>query len=114
MTNMEKANEMLKKNPELMAKVNAEVERLANAKEAATPEEAIVKAVKTVLDIDVVENELKTPTNGTQELNLDEMDKVAGGGNNDTFNGNKLEEMIKKYTPQLILLYDEYKSKSDQ
>ena len=75
MTNIEKAKEMLENNPELMEKVNAEVERLANAKEAATPEEAMAKAIKTVLDIDVPEEELKE----SRKMNLDELDDVAGG-----------------------------------
>ena len=87
MTNMEKANDMLEKNPELMEKVNAEVKRLANAKEAATPEEAMAKAIKTVLDIEVAEDEFKAPaedapkapTDGAQKMSLDELDDVAGG-----------------------------------
>ena len=74
MTNLEKAKEMLENNPELMEKVNAEVERLANAKEAATPEEAMAKAIKTVLDIEVAEDELKASTNEAQKLSLDELD----------------------------------------
>ena len=89
MTNLEKANEMLKKDPELMEKVSAEVERLANAKEAATPEEAMAKAIKTVLDIDVTEEELK----GAKELNLDELDNVAGGSDPDS-TGVKILETV--------------------
>ena len=46
-----------------------------DANEAATLDEAMSKAVKTVLDIDLTGKEFK----GIRELNLDEMDKGSGG-----------------------------------
>ena len=79
MNNLEKTNEVLQGNPELMEKVMAETKRLAEAKEAATPEEAMVKAIRTVLDIDVTEAELKE----SKKLSLDELDHVAGGSLDD-------------------------------
>ena len=94
MTNMEKANEMLTKNPELMEKYNAEVERLVDTKEATTPEEAMIKAIKTVLDIEVSEDEFKAPTNETQKLNLDELDNVAGGSEGYGEYGESLGEYV--------------------
>ena len=90
MTNMEKAKEMMEKDPELMEKVNAEVERLVNAKEGSSLEEAMAKAIKTVLDIDVAEEELKE----SRKMNLDELDDVAGGSEGYGEYGESLGEYV--------------------
>ena len=78
MTAAEKVKEMLEKDPGLKEKSSAEAKRLEAAKEAATPKEAITSAIKTVLDIDVTDTEMK-------ELKPEEMESVSGGFGNKFF-----------------------------
>ena len=51
--NVEKMNQAVKGHPELLQKIEAETQRLKNTGEAKNAEEAAVKAVKAVLDIDL-------------------------------------------------------------
>ena len=67
-----KLKEMLKDNPELKAKLEAEVKRLGD-------EDAVQQAVKSVTGIELTAEELKTAAAG-QELTKDQLEQVAGGG----------------------------------
>ena len=77
--NVEKMNQAVKGHPELLQKIEAETQRLKNTGEAKNAEEAAVKAVKAVLDIDLDAEDLKALTQKNRELDLDEQENVSGG-----------------------------------
>ena len=79
MKGIEKLGEALKDNSELQDKITAEVKRIAENKEASDPKEAVAKAVKTVLDIDLTEEQLNQLFPKAKELSPDEMEQVSGG-----------------------------------
>ena len=62
-------------------KIEAEIKRLAENKEVTNPDEALIKAVKNIMDIDLIpEGTDAVPEEKVDaELSPDEMDTVAGG-----------------------------------
>ena len=79
MNNLEKINEMLKDSPELKQKITEEAKRLAESKEAGDPKEAIVKAVKVGLGIELTPEELDALFETPGKMDLEDLDNVAGG-----------------------------------
>ncbi len=79
MKSIEKLGEALKDNSELQDKITAEAKRIAENKEASDPKEAVAKAVKAVLDIDLTEEQLNQLFPKAKELSPDEMEQVSGG-----------------------------------
>ena len=79
MNNAEKMEEMLNENPELGQKISAEADRLMESEEVGDPKEAIAKAVKAVLSIDLTQEELDAMLEESGELDLDDLDQIAGG-----------------------------------
>ena len=79
MNNLEKMEEMLKDNPELGQKTFEEADRLVESKEAENPKEALAKAVKTVLDLDLTEEEQDALVADNGKMDLENLDAVAGG-----------------------------------
>ena len=76
--NFRKLSECMKKDPELQGKIDAEVSRLLENKEAADPGEATAKAIKTVMNIDLTDEDLKSSAE-ISELSPDAMEEVVGG-----------------------------------
>ena len=78
---MGKITQMLENDPTLQEKLEAEIKRLAENKEVTNPEEALIKAVKNIMDIDLIpEGTDAVPEEKVDaELSPDEMDTVAGG-----------------------------------
>ena len=78
---LEKMKEMLENKPELEEKLKAEIKSLAESREATDPDEALIKAIKNVLDIDLTREELAvmSAADEPKELDPDEMDTAAGG-----------------------------------
>ena len=89
MSNLEKVNEMLMKDPETAKKLAEEMKRLAESKEAADVKEAMAKGVKAVFGIELTDEELEAAlakpetseeaSAKTEKLDLDALDQVAGG-----------------------------------
>ena len=79
MDSIEKLKEELNNNPELQEKINAEAKRIAENKEASDPREAIGKAIKAILDIDLTEEELAALVPQGTELSMAEMEQASGG-----------------------------------
>ena len=71
--------EMLKNTPEMKEKIIAEVVRLAETGEAASPEEAMAMAIKNVAGIEVPIEKMKVISEEAQKIDLEELDEVAGG-----------------------------------
>lgn len=80
-----KVIEMLQNDPGMMEKVREEFQRIAQGGEAADAKECTIKAVKTVLDIDLTGEDLKAFETKTVELSPEEMDQVSGGSVVDWF-----------------------------
>jgi len=83
MNNLEKMNEIFKDNPEMKQKITEEVKRLAESKEAGDPKEAIAKAVKAGLGIELTPEELGAMLEKPEKMDLDDLDAVAGGYGSD-------------------------------
>ena len=79
MTNIEKMNEMLTKEPEMEKKVSAEIVRISEAMEKKNPKAAFAQAAKTVLDIDFTEDELNELFPKVLELTDSDIEKVSSG-----------------------------------
>ena len=83
---MEKSTEMLRMEKDLNAseelreKFNSEMERIAKSGEAKSDEEVMVKAAA-ALGYQISLSELEQAQAEMQELDLEEMDAVAGGAN---------------------------------
>lgn len=80
MTNIEKMNEMLTKDPELQKTVNDEMTRISETMEKKDPKAIFAQASKTVLDIDFTEAELEQIFPKTGELSPDEIGNVNAAG----------------------------------
>ena len=80
MNNLEKLHELLKDNPELQQKLTTEANKLLESKEAKDTKEAVAKAAKAELDIELTQEELDTVTEAAEKLSLEDLDAVAGGG----------------------------------
>ena len=85
MSNMEKVKEMLQNDPGMMEKVREEIQRIAQVGEAVDAKECMIKAVKTILDIDLTGEELNAFDTKPGELSLEEMGQVSGGSVIDWF-----------------------------
>ena len=85
MSNMEKVKEMLQNDPWMMEKVREEIQRIAQVGEAVDAKECMIKAVKTILDIDLTGEELNAFDTKPGELSLEEMGQVSGGSVIDWF-----------------------------
>ena len=78
--NLDKMAEMLQNDPGLQEKIITETGRLAQSGEAAGPGEALIGAVRAVLDIDLTEEEVKALAEEPRELSPEDMEAVSGGG----------------------------------
>ena len=76
MENLEKMKNEIQNDPILKEKIDAEAKRMIEAGEAADQQDALVKAVKNILDIDLSDVD---PDSVKNELGPEEMEKVAGG-----------------------------------
>ena len=76
---MDKIIGMVRNNPELRKQLEAETERLVKEKEAAGSAEALIRAAKTVLDIEIAAEELERLDAGSRDLDLDELEQAGGG-----------------------------------
>ena len=85
MSNMEKVKEMLQNDPGMMEKVREEFQRIAQGGNDVDVTECTIKAVKTILDIDLTGEDLNAFDTKPGELSLDEMDQVSGGSVMDWF-----------------------------
>lgn len=74
-----KINDMLAGSEELQKKYAGELKRIADSAEAKTPQEAVVKAIKNVLDIDLDLTELEKYRAQQEMLDPDELEAVTGG-----------------------------------
>ena len=86
MSNLEKVNEMLVKDPETAKKLAAEMKQLTESNEAADVKEAMAKSVKAVFGLDLTDEDVEAAMAKPEEapadskkMNLDELDQVAGG-----------------------------------
>ena len=79
MGNTEKMTEMLRNNPELQDELMAEIERLAEADETLDEAEALGKAAKTVLGIDLTKEDMEALAAEGRDLSLEELDAINGG-----------------------------------
>ncbi len=70
---------MIRNNPELRKQLEAETERLVRENEAAGPAEALIRAAKTVLDVEITAKDLEELDAGSRDLNLDELEQASGG-----------------------------------
>ena len=86
--NIRKLNECLKNDPELQERVKAEVSRLLEGKETVDPGEATVKAINTVMDVNLTEEDLKSLPKCC-ELSPDAMENVVGGQHNESMASQK-------------------------
>ena len=77
--NVKKLEKALKEDKELAAKFEAELRRIAQEKNVANDGEAFVKAAKAV-DFDISMADLEKATAETQELDPEEIETIAGGG----------------------------------
>ena len=87
MSNIEKLQEELSQSPELQKKIDAEAKRIAEHNEAAGVQEAIGKAIRTVLNIELTQEELDTMIPQKKDLSLEDMEQVSGGGLLDSIDG---------------------------
>lgn len=78
MENIRKMHELLKDRPELQKKITGEASLLVENNEAGE-KEALARAVKASLDIDLTEEELDTLFAKAAELDPEELRKVGGG-----------------------------------
>lgn len=85
MSNMEKVKEMLQNDPGMMEKVREEIQRIAQGGEAADAKECMIKAIKSILDIDLTGEDLKAFETKPGEISLEELDQVSGGSVVDWF-----------------------------
>ena len=85
MSNMEKVKEMLLNDPGMMEKVREEIRRIAQGGEAVDAKECMIKAVKSILDIDLTGEDLKAFETKPGEISLEELDQVSGGSVVDWF-----------------------------
>ena len=76
---IEKINEMLSNSEELQKKYTDELKRISETNEAATPDEAVVIAVKNVLDIDLNLSELEKLRAQQETLDSEELKSISGG-----------------------------------
>lgn len=79
MSNMEKVKEMLQNDPGMMEKVREEFQRIAQGGNDVDVTECTIKAVKTILDIDLTGEELNAFDTKPGELSLEELGQVSGG-----------------------------------
>ena len=78
MTNMEKIAEMVKNDPSLQEKLDAESKRLAESGKTDI-REISADAVKAVFGVELTGEELDQLTDTNAKMDLDELDNVAGG-----------------------------------
>ncbi len=76
---IDKINETLQGNEELQKKYFDEMKRLTESGEAITPDEAYVKAVKSVLDIDLSLSDLEKFRAENEVLDPEELKAISGG-----------------------------------
>ena len=72
MSNMEKVKEMLQNDPGTMEKFMEEIQRIAQGGEAADAKECTIKAVKSILDIDLTGEDLKAFETKPGEISLED------------------------------------------
>ena len=72
--------ETLNNSPALLEKVKAEAKHLFESGEAADVKEALVGAIKNILDVELSEEDLKLFDTKNRELSLEELEQVSGGG----------------------------------
>ncbi|MCR5095467.1 MAG: hypothetical protein K6A70_01850 [Erysipelotrichaceae bacterium] len=77
--NINKVSEILKNDTDLQKKYSEEIQRLAQSGEAATPDEAVVKAVKNVLDIDIELTELEKLIAQQEVVDPKDLEAIQGG-----------------------------------
>ena len=78
MENLKKLENALRENKELAEKFEAELKRIAREKDAANDGEAYAKAAQAV-GFDITVADLEKASAETQELDVEEMEKGAGG-----------------------------------
>lgn len=79
MSNLEKINEMLKKDPELLEKLQAETRRLSDSGEKDI-RKISAEAIRAVFDTDLSDEELDHIVKASRELDLNEMENVSAAG----------------------------------
>jgi len=92
MSNLEKINEILRKDPDTVKKLSEEMLRLSEGKDPADKaelKEIMAKAAKTVFGLELTDEELEesletaekpvAAPGEAEKMNMDELDQVAGG-----------------------------------
>ena len=80
MNNIEKIKEMMKNDPELRDKLQAEAKRIEGSGDNKDEKTVLAQAVKTVFDIDLTEEEItKLLDEDPEELDLDDLEAASGG-----------------------------------
>ena len=71
--------EKLLNDPKLREQFGEEMERLAASDQAATPDEALIKAAKSILGMDISASDLEKARAASEELDPQEFANVSGG-----------------------------------
>ena len=85
MTNLEKVNAALLKDPETVKKLAEEISRISESRKTASLKEVMGEAVRNVFGFELTEEELEKALAKPEKMSDDELDLVAGGFDWDEF-----------------------------